>query len=204
MCDFIHTNIQNIAYLCFDMKWIGERISFKDNKDNISFVIYPPRLGKKKWVMVLWYVLWLLIGGYVTSQFFEDYTQEQKIALFVFMGFWLYFSIRVFRSILYVYFGREYIKLDENSLRIKAATGSYGKSRQYFIENISKLSVEVPKDSSIKKVYEDSPWVSGSNRIEFEYFGKTYSFGRKLDEKDAEMMFKILTRRIERYLNKKK
>ena len=186
------------------MKWIGDRVSFKDNKENISFVIYPPRLGKKRVVMLVWYVLWLLIGGYVTLQFFKDYGQDEKIALFVFMAFWLYFAIRVLRAILYVYYGREYIKVDDNSMRIKIATGSYGKSRQYFIENISKLRVEVPKDNSIKKVYEDSPWVTGSNSIEFDYFGKTYSFGRKLSEKDAEMIFKITTRRIEKYLNRKR
>src|SRR5690606_10249747 len=111
-----------------------------------------------------------------------------------------YFAIRVLRTILYLFFGREYIKLDKNSLRIKIATGSYGRSKQYFIENITKLSLNVLKENSFQKVYDDSPWVRGTNRIQFEYFQKTYSFGRKLEEKDAEMIFKIMTKRIDKFL----
>src|SRR5690554_7739624 len=101
------------------MKWIGDRVSFKDNKENISFVIYPPRLGKKRVVMLVWYALWLLIGGYVTLQFFKDYGQDEKIALFVFMAFWLYFAIRVLRAILYV--DRKSTRLNSSHVRISYA-----------------------------------------------------------------------------------
>ena len=60
------------------------------------------------------------------------------------------------------------------------------------------------KESSFQKVYDDSLWVRGSNRIEFEFFKKRISFGRKLDEKDSKMMFQILTKRIEKFLSTKK
>ena|SRR5690554_78863 len=185
------------------MKWIGERISFVDKKDSISFVIYPPKIGRKKILILVWFALWVLIGGYVSAQFFQDYTQEEKLALFIFMVFWFYFAMRVLRTILFLFFGKEYIKLDKNSLRIKKATGSYGKSKQYFLENITKLNLIVLKDNSFQKVYDDSAWVRGTNRIEFEYFQKRHSFGRKLEEKDAKMMFQILTKRIEKFVKSK-
>lgn len=186
------------------MKWIGERISFVDNKESISFVIYPPKIGWKKVMIVIWFALWILIGGYVTTQFYKDYSQDEKIALFVFMSFWLYFAIRVLRTLLYLYYGREYIKLDDHTLRIKQSIGQYGKSRQFFLENITKLKVEYPKENSFKKIYEDSAWVKGENRIQFESIAKKYSFGRKLNEKDAKMVFNILTRRMEKSLKTKK
>jgi hypothetical protein len=186
------------------MKWIGERISFLDKKDSISFVIYPPKLGRKKGLLITWFLLWLLIGGYVTSQMFKDYNDQEKLALFIFMIFWLYFAIRVLRTMLYLFFGREYIKLDKNVLRIKRSIGSYGNTKQYFIENITKFSLIAMKENSFQKVYDDSLWVRGSNRIQFEFFQKRISFGRKLEEKDSKMMFQILTKRIEKYLNVKK
>lgn len=186
------------------MKWIGNRITFVDKKDSVSFVIYPPKLGRKKSFILIWFVLWLLVGGYVTTSFFQEFSKEEKLALVIFMLFWLYFAIRVLRTILYLYYGKEYIKLDNNCLRIKTATGNYGKSTQYFIENITKLSVVPLKEGSFKKIFEDSAWVRGANRIQFEHFKKNYSFGRKLDDKDSEMIFKILTRRIEKYLKGKK
>ena len=186
------------------MKWIGERISFLDKKESISFVIYPPKLGRKKGLLITWFVLWLLIGGYVSAQMFKDYNEQEKLSLFIFMVFWLYFAIRVFRTMLFLFFGSEYIKLDKNSLRIKRSTGTYGRSKQYFIENITKFSLITLKESSFQKVYDDSLWVRGSNRIEFEFFKKRISFGRKLDEKDSKMMFQILTKRIEKFLSTKK
>ena len=66
------------------MKWIGERISFLDKKESISFVIYPPKLGRKKGLLITWFVLWLLIGGYVSAQMFKDYNEQEKLSLFIF------------------------------------------------------------------------------------------------------------------------
>ena len=186
------------------MKWIGERVSFLDKNESISFVIYPPKLGRKKGLLITWFLLWLLIGGYVTSQMFKDYGDQEKLALFIFMIFWLYFAIRVLRTMVYLFFGREYIKLDKNVLRIKRSVGSYGKTKQYLIENITKFSLIEMKENSFQKIYDDSLWVRGSNRIQFEFFQKRISFGRKLEEKDAKMMFQILTKRIEKFLNTKK
>src|SRR5690554_5013769 len=98
------------------MKWIGDRISFVDNKDNISFVSYPPKIGWKKIVMLLWFILWIAIGVYMTYQFFRDFSRDEKIVLVVFMSFWTYFAIRVGRTLLYLYYGREFIKLDKDAL----------------------------------------------------------------------------------------
>lgn len=185
------------------MKWIGDRISFKDNKDNITFVIYPPKVGYKKHLVLTWFILWLLVGGYVSSQFFYEYSDQEKIALFIFMAFWLYFAVRVFKTLLYLYKGREYIKVDETALRVKRATGQYGKAKQYFLENLTKLNVVEMKSTSVQKVFEDSIWVKGSDRIQFEYMGKHYGFGRKLNEQDAKMVFQIITKRINKFLRKK-
>ena len=187
------------------MKWIGERISFKDQKDNVTFVIYPPKYGYKKNLLLVWFLLWLLIGGYVASQFFAGYTfsEQQKIALFVFMAFWLYFAVRVLKALLYLFKGREFIKVDQTALRIKKATGQYGKAKQYFLENLTKLKVNDLQSNSFQRVFEDSYWVKGTDRIQFEYMGKHFGFGRKLDEQDAKMVFQIITKRINKYLRQK-
>ncbi|WP_107038830.1 hypothetical protein [Brumimicrobium mesophilum] len=186
------------------MKWIGERISFLDKKESISFVIYPPKLGRKKGLLITWFLLWLLIGGYVGAQMLKENGDQEYLMLFIFMTFWLYFAIRVFRSMMYLFFGREYIKLDKTTLRIKRSIGAYGQTKQYFIENISKFEMITLKENSFQKVYDDSVWVRGSNRIQFEFFTKRISFGRKLEDQDAKMMFQILTKRIEKYLKSKK
>lgn len=185
------------------MKWIGERISFVDQKDKITCIIYPPNLGAKLYVLMGWVVLWLAIGGYVISQLFLDYSDKERLVLIIFLAFWLYFAVRVIRTVLYQQRGREFLKLDQQALHIKKSTGKYGKSVQYFIDNISGFERVELKDDSLGGVFESSFWVRGSNRIQFEYFGKTVSFGRKLNEKDAALLHKLLLKRMEQNLRKK-
>jgi hypothetical protein len=58
------------------------------------------------------------------------------------------------------------------------------------------LTLRIPEKNSIQVVWESSPWVNGGERITFEYFGKEISFGRKLNEKDAKLLFNLVSKRI--------
>lgn len=185
------------------MKWIGERISFVDNKDKLTVVIYPPNIGFKYRILIIWTLLWLAIGGYVTSQLFYVTTQKEQITLIIFLSFWLYFTVRVGKTLSYLTWGREFLKVDEDGLTIKFGTGRYGKSRRYFLENIQRFDVIEIKETSFQAIYESSPWVKGSNRISFEYQGKIYAFGRKLNEKDTALLYKLMIKRIEHFIRQK-
>lgn len=186
------------------MKWIGNRISFKDQKNKATFVIHPPNIGWKLYLIYAWVLLWLIVGGVVFSQLFLDYSEKEKIVLIVFLSFWVYFAVRVIRAMLYLSIGREYIRLDESGLYIKTARGKYGKSKRYFLENIAKIRMLEQKETSIQHAYESSPWVIGSDRIQFDYLGKTITFGKKLDPKETKLLFDIIVKRIESHLRKAK
>ena len=185
------------------MKWIGQRISFVDKKEYLTIVIYPPKIGFKRILIFAWTLMWYAVGALVFSQLFEDYSEKERVYIIVFLSFWAYYAVRVTRTLLYLYFSREYIKLDETALRIKRATGKYGVVKQYFIENVTKFHVSELKERSFQAIYEDSPWVRGTDKIQFEYLGKNVSFGRKLNEKDAELLFKLLVKKIDKFLRSK-
>jgi len=185
------------------MKWIGERVSFVDNKDKLTVVIYPPNIGFKYKLLLAWVILWLAIGGYVTSQLFYVTTQKEQITLIVFLSFWLYFAVRVGKTLSYLTWGREFIRVDKDGLSLKFGTGRYGKSNRFFLENLQRFDVIEMKETSIAAVYEASPWVKGSNRISFEYQGKVFSFGRKLNEKDTALLYKLMLKRIEQFIRQK-
>ena len=185
------------------MKWIGERISFVDKKDALTIVIYPPNIGAKKIALIAWTILWYIVGGIVLSQMFYDYSEQEKIYMIIFLSFWLYYAVRVTRTLVYLLYSREFIKLDETALRIKKATGKYGKAKQYFLENISKFETYELKENSFQAIYENSVWVRGTDKIQFQYMGKTISFGRKLNPKDTDVLYKLLIKRIEQYLRRK-
>jgi hypothetical protein len=185
------------------MKWIGERISFVDNKEKLTVVIYPPNIGFKYKLLVTWFVFWFAIGIYVTSQLAYVTNQKEQITLIIFLSFWLYFAVRVCKTLIYLTWGREYLKIDKEGLHIKLATGKYGKSKRYFLENLQRFDVIEIKDTSFQAVYESSAWVKGSNKISFEYLGKVYPFGRKLNEKDTTLLYKLMLKRIEQFIRQK-
>jgi hypothetical protein len=179
------------------MKWIGERISFVDENNKTTIVILP---DKKFWingVMGAWLAMWYTIGIVVIwSLNALSLSKQEKIILFVFLSFWVYYAFKVSRSFLWLLYGKELIKIDEASFHFKKSIKSYGKSVPYYFENMRNFSLKIPEANSIQVVWEASPWVGGGERLTFEYFGKEIRFGRKLNEKDAKLLFNLVNKRI--------
>jgi hypothetical protein len=61
----------------------------------------------------------------------------------------------------------------------------------------------MPEENSLQSVWENSPWVVGGERIEFDYLGKVIRLGRKINEKDAKLLFQILVKRVELFQRKR-
>ncbi len=187
------------------MKWIGKRISFVDDKQKLTIVIYPESPAFIKAAMGAWVGMWYAIGATVIWAFATlEMTDQESVILVVFMTFWTYYAFRVTRSFLWLLWGKELLKLDEVSLSYKRSIKSYGRAVPYFLENISKMRMFQPKERSLQAAWEKSPWVGGGERLEFDYKGKVIRFGRKLDEKDAELLFRLLAKRIDERLRKLK
>lgn len=187
------------------MKWIGERISFVDDK-NLTTIIIEPEV--KSWVSALmgaWVFMWYVIGAIVIWALFTlELKDQEKVILFVFITFWAYYGVRVSRGFFWLIWGREHIKINETALIYKKSIKGYGKAIPYYLENITKVRVHIPKEKSFQTAWESSPWIRGGERIEFDYMGKMVKFGRKLDEKDAQQLFKFVTKKIDDRLRKKK
>lgn len=187
------------------MKWIGNRISYVDQQDKTTIIITPEQPGFIKALLGAWFFMWLTIGfTIVWSMYNLKFTQQEQIILFVFMVFWTYYAVRVGRTFLWSLYGREYIKIDAFSLTLKTSIRSYGKSKPFFLENIQKISVDVPESNSFQTAWENSPWIRGGERISFEHFGKNIRFGRKLNEQEAKQLFQLITKRIDDQLKRKK
>lgn len=185
------------------MKWIGERVSFVDDKNKLTIVIYPEKSGFTKAMMGAWVSMWLVIGSTIVWSYFNlKLTDQEVIILIVFMTFWAYYAVRVIRSFFWIMWGKELIKIDEVALHYKKSIRKYGKSIPFFFENIKKIALFQPKTKSVQSVWEASPWIRGGERIEFEYQGKVIRFARKLDEKDSKVLFNLITKRVEEKVRK--
>lgn len=185
------------------MKWIGNRISFVDDKVRTTIVIYPESSALIKGLMGAWVAMWIVIGSTIVWSYFTfKLTEQEKIIIYVFMTFWTYYAVKVIRSYFWLMWGKELIKIDEAAFFYKRSVRKYGKSIPYYFENIKKISLHQPKEKSLQSVWEASPWVRGGERIEFEYLGKVIRFARKLDEKESKLLFNLVTKRIEERMKK--
>lgn len=194
------------------MKWIGERISYVDKDNKTTFIILPENAGWQKSLLGAWFCMWTVIGvvmiwawtsGYA-FRFKTESRQQLQLIIIIFMVFWLYYFLRVGRSFFWLLYGKEMIKVDKISLLIKNSTRGYGKAKEYYLENIDRIRVSIPRANSIQSVWESSSWVRGGERLEFDYRGKTVRFGRKLSEQEAKLLFQVLTRRVEEQLRRKR
>lgn len=187
------------------MKWIGERISFVDNKDICTIVIYPKKKPIVNALMGAWLAMWLVIGA-VTFWSFSTFkfNEQEKVILFVFLVFWAYYAWKVTKSFSWLLWGKELIKINETALVYKKSIKNYGKAHNYFLENIEKIRVQQPKSNSFQAAWEASPWIQGGERLEFDYQNKLIRMGRKLEEKDTQQLFKFVTKKIEDRLKKLK
>jgi len=185
------------------MKWIGERISFVEDKSKTTIVIYPESATWVKGIMGACVAMWFVIGVTIVWSYFTfKLTDQEKIIIWVFMTFWTYYAIRVSRSFFWLLWGKELIKIDEAAFHFKRSIRNYGRSVPYYLENIKKISLQQPKERTFQAVWEASPWIQGGERLEFEYQGKLVRFGRKLEEKEAKLLFNLVTKRIEERMRK--
>ena len=187
------------------MKWIGQRISFIDDKQRTTIVIYPQEATWIKGLMGAWFAMWMVIGATIIWSYLTfELSDKENVILFVFMCFWVYYAFKVARAFFWLLWGKELIKIDEAALHFKKSIRNYGRSIPYYFENIKKMALYQPKEKSFQSVWEASPWVRGGERIDFEYQGKLVRFGRKLEEKDAKLLFQLITKKIEERLKSKK
>ena len=179
------------------MKWIGERISFVDEKSRTSIVISPEKSAFTSAMLGAWFFMWIGIGITMIWSYFKlNLSDQENLIIGIFLVFWSYYAIRVGRVFFWLLWGKEMIRIDEKGLTIKNSVRNYGKSPIYFIDNIKNLRINQPKERSIQAVWEKSPWIRGGERIEFDYVGKVVRFGKKLEDKELNVLFQLISKKI--------
>ena len=185
------------------MNWIGNRISFIDNKGKTTIVISPEKNYIITALMGAWLAMWITIGCTVFwSLFYLPLSNQEEIIIYIFLVFWVYYAIKVCRSFLWLLYGKELIKIDNLALSYKRSLLKYGKSVPYYFENISNFSFTIPEARSMHAIWEASPWISGGERFHFDYFSKMIRFGRKISEKDAKLLYQLINKRIQEHSKK--
>lgn len=185
------------------MKKIGERITFEDHKDYTTIVISPPTVNWKNAMLFAWIVAWTYVGIYILYNFATGmFDKDQQIFFTAFLVFWFYFEYRSVKAFLWIRYGKELLKIDNQYLSFKKSMKKYGKAHRFFLENVQKFSEIERSESKFIKAFENSYWELGKETMQFQSQGKTIKFGRKLEEKDVKLLFKLIEKRLNQKVKK--
>ena len=101
------------------MKTIGDRISFEDSKAKTTVVIVPEKNLFVNALMGAWLGMWYCIGGIVIWSLIQlSLTEQERIILYIFLIFWMYYAFRISKAYLWLIFGKELLKLDRDGFHI--------------------------------------------------------------------------------------
>jgi hypothetical protein len=133
------------------------------------------------------------LGGYVLTQLFGDYSKDERLIMFIYEVFWVYFEWKLINAFLWRKWGVERIKVGKESIQIKKDVRSYGKLKNYFLENVENIQQIQTPTKSFAKVMGNSFWNMTEKGISFDYFGKLIAFGIQLNNKDAKKIVKLIS-----------
>lgn len=163
----------------------SDRISLNQTSDELTIEI-SGKIEPDKFVMLsAWLIAWTLSGAYVLTQLFTEMPSDQRIFMFAWMGFWIYFEYRVASAWLWRKYGKEVIQFgkDTTQLMFKVAYG--GRAYQLQTSQLSAMrNLESEKGNFVKN-YFNSFWVIGGETVGFMHKQRLYTFGRQLSEADA-------------------
>jgi hypothetical protein len=177
------------------MDYIGDRISIKKKEEELSIVILSTtENGKKKWLLG-WFILWTLSGIVVITQYRTFNDQDTRAAIIVWMGFWAYFEYKIFRVLMWRYYGMEKIKLMSDKIFYKRDVRGKGKVRVFQYDFIKDLHVVEAKEGFMEDL-NTSFWVMAGEKIAFDYYGRDIKMGLQLSDEDAKALYKIINKKI--------
>lgn len=199
------------------VNWIGDRISVQDIDHITTIVIHPVRVWWKEILLTLWVtgftfvglvMIYMLMTDFASLQYdvapTDDDIRNQVIYAIVFLSFWAYFEYKILKALLWYRFGKELIRIDGDGFTLKKSILSYGKANRYFFENMKEFQQRVEEETSFSNFFENAYWAMGSDAIVFNHYKKIISFGRRVDDKSARLLVRLIDDRIKKQIKRKK
>lgn len=177
------------------MEYISPRISVQKKSDVTSIVILASADNRKRNLLGLWLFAWTVCGVIVFMYFFRITDSKEKLMVFVWLCFWVYFEYMVAKAFRWRSSGVEKMKIKDGYLYMMREIGGKGKKKVYEIDVIKDLRRQ-DEANDLKRTLNRSYWVVGGETLAFDYFGKSVRFGLQLDEKESSELLKTLQREM--------
>lgn len=174
------------------MNVINERISILEKDNVFSLVILPTTDKKKLWILFLWLMAWTICGVIIFANYFNITSRDAKIFIVVYLSFWAYYEFKIARAYTWKKFGKEKLWIKKGKLQYQREISGRGKIKEFDLELVSGLEVIEVSPTSFADNINQSFWIKGGERLEFQCQSKTVRFGMQLNDKEAMDVFKAL------------
>ena len=169
------------------------RIEIKEQEKELIVYINGRVPKWQEYSLMVWLTFWTCCGGYVIYSLFEDfYDKDTKLAFFIYLCFWAYFEYKGIHAYLWRLYGKEMIKITEETLYYKKDIRSYGKLKTYIIDNIKLVETIDYSGQKFVQSYSNAFWTISGPTLFFSYIGKQITFAFQLEQADIEMLNKKL------------
>lgn len=172
------------------MKVIGERISILKKENLLSIVILPTTDKKKLGLLFLWLLAWTVCGLIVLINYFKVSEQNAKLFIIVYLSFWAYFEFNIMRTFVWKRSGREKLWIQDGILNYQREIGKRGKIQSFNLELVNKLQLIELRPTRLADTLNQSFWIKGGERLEFESQGKTVRLGMQIEDEAARIILK--------------
>lgn len=170
------------------MKVISNRISIIKKEDLLSIVILPSQDRRKLGLLFLWLMAWTVCGILVFANYFKITDSNARVFIIVYLSFWAYFEFNITRAFIWKKFGREKLWIREGMLHYQKEINKKGKVLEFNLGLVSKLRLIELSPSSFADSFNQSFWVKGGERLEFNSQSKIIRLGMQISDEEARVV----------------
>lgn len=178
------------------MKFIGESISVKDTKEQLSVVISGIGQKWEKIVLAVWSTIWLLIGIYFIKELLNASEREYKLFVVVFLACWAFYFVKALQIFFWRLSGYQSVRIIDDKLILRNFSGLKPKDTTFFVHNIERMEVLALKDKSLNRAYYSGFWVKGLKMVSFYHKGKKIDIAPQISTNEARALSQLLSKRI--------
>lgn len=174
------------------MEFISERTSVVKTEEQLSIVITAASDKRKNKLMLAWLLLWTVCGLAIIISFFQLSDSNMKLMTGIWLAFWFYFEVTIFKAWRWRRFGKEVIKMHEGQLSMKRDIRGRGWTYHFDLDEVKNLRPFEDKTPKWVKRFGEDYWTLGGESIVFDHEGKEVRLGYQLTPKELQEVLRLL------------
>ena len=175
---------------------MAKRISKEQTEQGLLIKVSAYFDESKQKMLTLWMIAWTLCGLAIASQVFTSTDEQFKTMIIVFIAFWLYFEYLVVKAFRWRRVGEEQLLITNDEIHYGRTYNNRGFLRPYKKELVNPVRSIDNEVNSFYKIFADSYWVIGGERLAFTANGKVIPFGLSLNDQEAKKLMKMINEEL--------